>query len=95
MKVEFNKNGNGFYAEMNSDFDSSSNGFDGIKSIIAYSKSLFLSVIAFILSFLNLPFGLIVNLSSEAAAWLFDGSAPHLCAVLISISSLVSFSESS
>ncbi len=88
MKIEFNKNGNGFFAEMDSDLKKS-DGFKGIKSIISYSKSLFFAVIAFVLSFLNLPFGLIINLSSEAAARILDGSAPHLSAVLISISSLI------
>ena len=89
MKIEFNKNGNGFFAEMDSDLKKNGDGFDGIKSVIAYSKSLFFAVIAFMLSFLNLPFGLIINLSSEAAARILDSSAPHLFAVLISIASLI------
>ena len=88
MKIEFNKSGNGFFAEMDSESKKREE-FDGLKSIIAYSKCLFFSVIAFMLSFLNLPFGLIINLSSEVAARLLDGSAPPLSAVLISISSLI------
>ena len=89
MKIEFNNNGNSFFAEMNSDLKKNSDGLEGIKSIIEYSKSLFFATIAFIISFLNLPFGLIINLSSEAATRIFDSSAPHLSAVLISISSLI------
>ena len=88
MKIEFNKNGNGFFAEMDSDLKKNGD-FEGIKRIIAYSKSLFFAVIAFMLSIMNLPFGLIVNLSSKAAAQIFDSSAPHLFAVLISLSGLI------
>ena len=88
MKVQFN--GNGFSAEMENESEQKKrDGFCDFKAIISYSKPLFFAAIAFVLALANLPFGLIINFSSELFMEAFDESAIHLTVLLVSISSII------
>lgn len=63
MRVEFN--GNGFSADMNEGNGKITDSQSGFKSIIANNWSLVLGIFSLILSVINLPFGLFINLNKQ------------------------------
>ena len=89
MKMEFNTNN--FSANMTGEKEKNTIDSTGyIKSVINDNKPLFFAIIAFAVALANLPFGLIINLSSEFFGKILDENAVHLTVILVSVSAIIS-----
>lgn len=89
MKMEFNSNN--FSANMSLDSEPECRqGFCDVKAVIRDNKPLFFAIIAFAVALANLPFGLIINLSSEIIGEILNESAVHFTVLLVSISAIIS-----
>ena len=88
--MEMNFNGNEFSASINSSSEKRhSIDFENGKKIINENGSIVFSVIALVLSLINLPFGLFMNLSTVFLRTLTDGSINHWISVLLVTTSIV------
>ena len=87
MRVEFN--GTGFHAEMNQSEDARNSNSVSPALFFQNEKPLFFGLIALVVAMINLPFGIFMNLSTEAITKIFESSASQWIAVLCVISCVI------